>query len=485
MLFNSYIFIFMFLPLTLGGYFTINKLGSYKRGEAFLVCMSLWFYAYFNISYLPIILISIVANYYIGKVLNRDKEDRNRKTIMIAGVLGNLSVLFYYKYMGFFTENVNIILGTDYNVSNILLPLGISFFTFQQVSYIVDSYTGEVPQYEFMQYALFVTFFPQLIAGPIVLHNETIPQFANKEKKKFNWDNVAAGIMALSRGMGKKVLIADSFGNLVNYGFQNIESLGSINAILVILSYTVQIYFDFSGYCDVATGIAKMFNIDIPMNFNSPYKAYSITEFWKKWHITLTRFLRTYIYFNLGGNKKGQLRTYINLFIVFMVSGIWHGANYTFIIWGILHGIAMVVEKLLAHRLEKLHMGFRWIYTFLFINFTWVFFRASSITEAIGLFKQVLKFDMKQISSGFASSMNFIEITSVFRLLGSVGQYIAKHHVIFILCIVLISVLNCKNTNEKLEEFRPTIASAFVSIILMVWCVISFAGVSTFLYFNF
>lgn len=485
MLFNSYIFVFCFLPLSVIGYFLLNNAGKYRVGEAFLVIMSLWFYAYFNISYLPIILLSIVGNYYIGRLLHFYKNKKIAKYIMCGGVAINLAVLFYYKYMGFFIENINLIFGADFNVVNILLPLGISFFTFQQVSYVVDSYTGEVPQYEFLQYALFVTFFPQLIAGPIVLHNETVPQFADKSKKVFNWDNFAIGLMAITRGFGKKVLIADSFGNLVNYGYSNIGNLGTANAILVILSYTIQIYFDFSGYCDVATGIAKMFNIDLPMNFDSPYKAYSVTEFWKRWHITLTRFLRTYIYFNLGGNRKGTFRTYLNLFTVFIISGIWHGANYTFIIWGILHGLAMVTEKLLGSKLEKLHTGFRWMYTFIFVNITWIFFRANSVSDALEMIKQVLRFDMKGISTAMVKSMNLIEFTEILGLFGSVGEYLVKYHPIYIISVVMICTLNGKNTNEKINNFEPTVSSAIISMVLLIWSIVSFAGISTFLYFNF
>lgn len=233
--------------------------------------------------------------------------------------------------MDFFIENINSIFNASFELKNLLLPLGISFFTFQQLSFVIDNYKENIKEYSFRQYALFVVFFPQLIAGPIVLNNETIPQFEDKDKKKLSYENFAKGLMAFAFGLAKKVLIADSLENIVNYGFYNISGLGATNAIFVMLSYTMQIYFDFSGYCDMATGIAKMFNIDLPINFNSTYKSLSVTEFWKRWHITLSKFLRTYIYFPLGGNRKGTIRTYINLFIVFLVSGLWHGANYTFI----------------------------------------------------------------------------------------------------------------------------------------------------------
>lgn len=309
MLFNSYIFVLLFLPLAVIGYYTINRFKKYALAEVYLIGMSLWFYGYFNTSYLTIIVVSILVNFTLATLMH--KKERLKKLLVIIGVVGNIGVLFYYKYMGFFVQNINMIFKQDFEITNILLPLGISFFTFQQLSYIIDSYTGKSPMYNLREYALFVTFFPQLIAGPIVLHNETIPQFRNESKKKFNADNFAQGSMAFSLGMGKKVLIADYLGVIANVGYANVDKLTSTDAVIVMLAYTFQIYFDFSGYCDIATGIGKMFNIDMPMNFNSPYKALTITDFWKRWHITLTRFLRTYVYFPLGGNRKGDRKSVV------------------------------------------------------------------------------------------------------------------------------------------------------------------------------
>ena len=349
MLFNSYIFIFLFLPLSLIGYYTFNNFKRYRLGEIFLIGMSLWFYGYFNISYLFIIIGSILLNYFITTLMH--KFERFKKILVIIGIVGNIGVLFYYKYMGFFLSNINSLFNLDFEIIKILLPLGISFFTFQQLSYIIDSYTGKSLRYSIIEYSLFVTFFPQLVAGPIVLHNETIPQFKDKTKKVFNSENFAYGLMAFSLGMGKKVLIADYLGLIVGAGYSNVWSLTSIDAFIVMLAYTFQIYFDFSGYCDIAVGIGKMFNIDIPMNFNSPYKALTIIDFWKRWHITLTRFLRTYIYFPLGGNKKSTICTYINLSIVFLISGLWHGANYTFIVWGGFMGCLLLLIGYLKRNL--------------------------------------------------------------------------------------------------------------------------------------
>lgn len=485
MLFNSYIFIFLFLPFTLIGYFSLNHFSKYVLAEYFLVIMSLWFYAYFNVTYLPIMLISILMNYAIGTYMAKSENQKRKLFFMIIGCLLNIGVLFYYKYMGFAIENMNRFFGTSFPIIKLLLPLGISFFTFQQLSYLIDSYHKKMKAYTFREYALFVSFFPQLIAGPIVLHSETIPQFEDIKKRHFHWDNFSLGIMAFSYGMAKKVLLADAFGNIVNFGFSGIENLSSTNAIFVMLAYTIQIYFDFSGYCDMATGIAKMFNIDLPMNFNSPYKAVTVTDFWKRWHITLTRFLRTYIYFPLGGNRKGNVRTYSNLFIVFLVSGIWHGANYTFILWGILHGIVMVVERLNKKYIVKIPRIISWCMTFLFINIAWVFFRANSISEAMALFHQILAFNFTPITGDMIHVFGYDGFLFVCKQLGEAGVFLKTIAPYALVVIALYLLLCCKNTNERIHDFHPTTSNAILCAVLLFFSIISLSGVSTFLYFNF
>lgn len=334
MLFNSYVFILCFLPLTLLGYFALNKCSKFECAKVYLILMSFLFYGYFNPYYILIILSSILVNYFLGTSLTKSNNSGRSQFFLGVGIAFNVGILFYYKYLDFFIENINVIFQQDFNLLYIVLPLGISFFTFQQLSYIIDCYNKTVPNYNLLDYSLFVTFFPQLVAGPIVLHSEMVPQFADVLKKKINWDNMSKGLYALSFGLAKKVLLADTFGVFVNWGYENITSLNSFDTILIILGYTLQIYFDFSGYCDMATGIGYMFNIKLPMNFNSPYRAINILDFWRRWHITLTRFFTTYIYLPLGGSRNGKWVTYRNVMIVFLVSGIWHGANWTFVIWG-------------------------------------------------------------------------------------------------------------------------------------------------------
>ncbi len=336
MLFNSYIFVLLFLPLCLSGNYILGHHFNANINKIFLLTMSLWFYGYFNPAYLILIIVSILVNYsvYKGIMYCRGSFPALKCFLLIVGLLFNLGMLFYYKYFDFLLKNINFLFRENFPLQNLILPLGISFFSFQQISFVIDTYKGEVENYSFFDYAMFVTYFPQLIAGPIVLHKELIPQFREVGKRQISWENLSKGLYQFVGGLAKKVLVADTFGKVVNWGFSDITLLDSTNAVLVMLSYTFQIYFDFSGYCDMASGIGSMMNIELPINFNSPYKAVSIVDFWNRWHITLTRFFTKYVYIPLGGNQKGEGRMYINIFIVFFISGLWHGANWTFILWG-------------------------------------------------------------------------------------------------------------------------------------------------------
>ena len=491
MLYNSYVFILAFLPVTLMGYYMLNHLRYYRGATIWLCLASLFFYGFFNWSYLPIILLSIVINYTFSRQIRPQKtagggyflSDIYRKCLLIFGLFCNFGALFYFKYFDFLISNVNALFGTDFTLLHLLLPLGISFFTFQQVSYLLDCYRGEVPEYSFPDYALFVTFFPQLIAGPIVLHSEMVPQFVDLNNRKFQADNFAKGLMAFSFGLAKKVLLADTFAKAVDVGFSNIEYLGTVNALIVMFCYTFQIYFDFSGYCDMATGIGKFFNIDIPMNFNSPYRASTITEFWSRWHMTLTRFFTTYFYIPLGGNRKGKLRTYINVMIVFLVSGIWHGANWTFILWGVMHGAASVVTRIFKKQIENWHPAFSWLCTFSFINVAWIFFRAESISQAIDFLRQIYNLNVTPILDGIRDAFVLSEFRWLLGILGK-SKYLYLLWVLFML-FGLFASLQMKNTNERLELFNKTMFSAVMSGLLAVWAILSLSGVSVFLYWNF
>lgn len=481
MLFNSYIFIFLFLPLCLALYFGCNKKKWYNLGLIVLIGMSFWFYAYNQIGYLLLLICSIGCNWFISRILVKRKT-KYLKQFLVSGIVINILVIFYFKYLNFVIFNINRFRETPFHIKEIMLPLGISFFTFQQVSYLVDSYRGETKQYNFLEYVAFVSFFPQLVAGPIVLHKEIIPQFRMLEKKFFNWDSFAGGLYVFAVGLFKKVIMADTFGTAVNWGFEHLGILSSMDLIIVMLSYTFQIYFDFSGYSDMAIGIAKMFNIDIPHNFNSPYKATSIIEFWERWHMTLTRFLRQYIYYPLGGNRKGKARTYINILIVFVVSGIWHGASWTFIVWGLLHGIANVLNRIFKGTWERLHVAFQWLCTFVFINMTWMIFRADSVGEAYDILKRIIRLDTFEINLELYWSFSLTEFNYL-KGIGPIVNSVAGFWMWFFLGMGLFICLNMTDVAKK--EFKPTVKRMIGTVIALFWSVISLGGISTFLYFNF
>lgn len=484
MLFNSYIFVLFFLPVCLLGYFGLNHFRFFKASQLFLLLMSLWFYAYFNTNYLAIILVSIAVNYSFNLLFQKLRQDLWRKITLAGALVFNVGILFYFKYFDFFMVNFSAVIGADYTLKNILLPLGISFFTFQQLSYVIDCYHGKVPEYDFLQYASFVVYFPQLIAGPIVTHDELVPQFNDESKKYFNWDNMAQGLYIFALGLGKKVLLADTFGNAANWAFSNVDLLDSTNATLGMLAYTIQIYFDFSGYCDMAIGIGKMMNIDLPLNFDSPYKAVTIGDFWSRWHKTLTRFFTKYIYIPLGGSRRGMLRTCMNTMVVFLVSGIWHGANWTFILWGCLHGIAMVLYKVFKKYVDKWPKVLNGLITFAFVNIAWVLFRADSLGQAFDFLSRVFALDFGAVDAGILGAFESVEIVYVLSQVFStemVSKILFLGYFVVAFAIILLS----RNAYEKMCSFKPGFVSMAVSSILMVWCIFSFAGISTFLYFNF
>lgn len=484
MLFNSYIFIFIFLPLTLLGYFSLNKINS-KTSKFFLLAMSLWFYGYFNISYLLIIISSILVNYLLTYFIIRTERKKFKKVLFYLDIFFNLGLIFYYKYYNFFLKNISVLSGYSFELKNILLPLGISFFTFQQISFCIDVYHGEVSGYSFLDYAVYVSYFPQLIAGPIVTHDELIPQFNDEKKRAINYDNIAKGLFLFILGLSKKVLLADVFGKAANYGYSNIYSLSSVDALITILSYTFEIYFDFSGYSDMALGIAKMMNIDLPVNFNSPYAAINISDFWKRWHITLTRFFTKYVYFPLGGNRKGAIRTYLNILIVFFLSGLWHGSNWNFIFWGLLHGFALVIYRKFRKSFDDLNPVLGWIILFGFVNFSWIFFRADTIKNGLQLIHRVLLFNFNSVDINLIKPFQISEIFVFFSRIPFFGTRYANDFVYAFFVIALFIVLQKNNSYMLMGKGQYSVLKLVVCLMLTMLCVTSFSSLSIFLYFNF
>lgn len=487
MLFNSYVFILLFLPLFVIGYFFLRSIRNTKPSLSFVLVMSLIFYGYNSIRYVPIILCSIVFNYILSRVLNGHSESHKSRSVLFMGIGFNLLLIYYFKYHNFFCETFNSIFGTSIHLHKLLLPLGISFFTFQQISYLVDSYRGETSDYTFLEYAAFVSFFPQLVAGPIVLHDELITQFRDNSKWKVNWDSVADGAWRFSMGLFKKVLIADTFSKAVAWGYDpgNMELLTSGDVFVIMLSYTFQIYFDFSGYSDMATGLAEMINIQLPINFDSPYQAFTIRDFWKRWHMTLTRFLTRYLYIPLGGDRKGKVRTYINMLVVFIASGIWHGANWTFILWGALHGCGCVLERLCKSITERAHAAIKWIITFMTVNVLWLLFRSESIAQWVALLRRLVRMENLNASDRLIEQFILPETEIILRLFQFtwIQEKIRGFVMLTIMGGAMLLCL-CVNNNYRMKICKKPI-TAVVALLAMAWSLICLSNESVFLYFNF
>lgn len=470
MLFNSFVSIFVFLPITFLLYFGLNRLKQYTTAKAVLVVASLYFYAYFNWSYLPIILSSIAVNYFVAWRMKVDEQRWLRKLWLVVGVAFNIGMIGYFKYFDFFIENINALFKTDYTLRNILLPLGISFFTFQQVAFVVDSYRRKTELPNFLDYCNFVTFFPQLIAGPIVLPEEMLPQFEDKTKRRVNYENLFNGLFIFALGLGKKVLIADSIAVFANTGFGLMTTYTMAEAWLTSLAYSFQLYFDFSGYCDMAIGIGLMFNIKLPLNFNAPYRACDFQDFWRRWHMTLNRFLTQYLYIPLGGSRRGEVRTLVNIFIVFLVSGIWHGAGWTFIVWGILHGLTMIVNRLWKKYGVTLPNWIAILLTFFFVNIFWVFFRADSLSDAMLIVKSM--FDNTNLSLTMDYTSNLPSILP------------NKVNMMILFASFILGVFG-KTAYQWMETKGHYRWKSMVTVVAFVVGCLFISRVVTFLYFNF
>lgn len=479
MLFCSYYFLFLFLPVVLIGYYSLLFFKLSDCAKIWLVIASLYFYSFFKISYLPIMIFSICINYLISRILLTGRTNFLRRFSLISGLTINLGVLFYFKYAGFVSWNLNELFQTNFPLIDVILPLGISFYTFQQLSYLIDSYGKRTCHYSFLDYSLFVTFFPQLIAGPIVLAEEMLPQFAKSSRQKLNFRNINIGLLFFSIGLAKKTFIADTLAAVANTGFDTNTTLTFSEAWLTTLSFTLQLYFDFSGYCDMAMGLAKFFNIDLPINFNSPYKASNFQDFWRRWHITLGRFMMNYLYIPLGGNRLGNKRTLFNLFIVFVISGIWHGAGWLFLIWGMLHGGGILVHRWWKNRPAAL-AGWKIPHliavgmTFFLVNILWVFFRSTSLVRAISILKSMFSFQTP------------VNLSLEFRW--AVQNYSEIHFYLLLLLfsLSLASVFLLPNSNEIVSKTlrHPALQTA-ITVICCVAGILCIGRGVPFLYFNF
>lgn len=470
MLFNSYGYLFVFLPVALLGYFAARRHSTLAL--SWLVFVSLTFYAWWNPWHLPLIIASIAANFLIGERIRATRL--HKRQWLIAGIAANLTLLGVFKYARFAVESVNAATAGTLALPSLALPLGISFFTFTQIAYLVDTARDEVNDSNPLHYALFVTFFPHLLAGPIIHHREMMPQFAAADGRRFDATNLARGLFLLALGLGKKVLIADPLGNTANAGYENIGALDLAGAWSTTLSYTFQIYFDFSGYTDMALGAAQMFNIRLPVNFNSPYRATDIQDFWRRWHITLSRFLRDYLYIPLGGNRAGNMRVGANLLATFLLGGLWHGAGWTFVAWGGLHGLALLVHRIWRQAGLRLPQAIAISLTFLFVHITWIFFRAHNLADAMTLARKLVP--------TWSDLANMLPHASANVVIGLPYAAPAPAVLLFVAaCLVLLPV----NSDKLTERFAGRSWEAGLAAFLIAAGVLTLSQVTQFLYFNF
>ena len=466
MLFNSYEFLFLFFPLVLVGTYICRKAGAVYRNIFWLIA-SLVFYAWLSPVYLPVLIGSMAVNYGLFWQMERTAR---KKQVLLIGLLIHLGALACFKYVG----------------DGSFVPLGISFFTFTQIAFLVECYRENIKGVSALNYGLYVSFFPKMMQGPIALPGDFLPQL-ERVGQKVDWERIYRNLYLFVLGLFKKVLIADTFGKAVDFGYGNLAALNSGDALIVMLSYTLQLYFDFSGYCDMAMGIAGMLGIELPLNFDSPYKASNIVDFWKRWHRTLTGFFTRYLYIPLGGNRKGKARTYLNCLVVFFLSGIWHGAGWQFIIWGMMHGVLYVLTKAF---LDNKGVGKRSVIgvclTFLYVNVAWVFFRAPSVREALSLLKTIVSASFGRINWELAGCFNLDEFWYVIKVLHlDRWQYAYYILMVIILIAVLLLVFFGKNAVEFTKTVKPGVIHTIIMAVLFLWSVISFSGVSSFLYVNF
>lgn len=474
MLFNSFEFILFFLPVVFCGYFVLNKRKLTTLSRWWLLGASLFFYGWWNVYYIPLIISSVLFNFAITQAMIKRRDVQSGWMAPVRflqlGLIFNIGFLAYFKYMDFFLETVNAGFGTDLNLLNLALPLAISFYTLQQIAFIIDSYEGLVEEKNFLDYALFVTFFPQLIAGPIVHHSEVMPQFANIKNKLLTLSNVNKGLFIFSIGLFKKVVLADTFATWATPGFDIATSLTFFEAWATSLSYTFQIYFDFSGYTDMAIGAALIFNIKLPQNFNSPYVATNIVDYWKRWHITLTNFITTYVYTPLL--RLFDQITFAKMMIAilgsFLISGLWHGASWTFVLWGLMHGLGIVVFHCWKKFVEiKFHRFVSWLITFNFINVTFIVFRANSVEDISKVLKGMIGLNGVQIDATWLEGINGSNWTVLWLVAG------------MLVCLL------AKNSAEQLKQFSTGYKTAGITIGALGLGILSLNKISEFLYFNF
>ncbi len=479
MLFNSYVFLCCFLPVAFFVYVLLRKYRFARASLIWLLCCSLFFYGWWEPTNLLLLCASITSNFWLGRQLTAVQVQQPlRRCYLLAGLLFNLGLLCYFKYSSVLLDTIAPELNTSLILQDAALPLAISFFTFQQISYLVDCYRAASPRYSLLDYSTFVAFFPQLIAGPIVKHNELIPQLYLAISQAQTRRNLAGGLFLFSLGLFKKTVVADSFAVWANHGFDVATTLNALEAWTTSTAYTMQLYFDFSAYSDMAIGLGLMFNIRLPVNFDSPLKAANIQDFWRRWHITLSRFLRDYLYIPMGGNRSGNI--YFSLLVTFMLGGWWHGASWNFLFWGLLHGLALCIYRLWRKIGFKLWPWFAWLITFSFVNFAFVFFRARSWDDAIKVIS-----GMADIGASMFPEVVFKDWQWMSVIERGLGVSISNATWISLWLLAGFAIILLTRNAVRIEAAGLTARSAVAAGVLFCIALISLGQSSEFLYFEF
>lgn len=508
MLFNSFFFILIFMPLMLAGWYTLNHFHMYLPAEFFLILMSIWFYGSFGIKFLFILLFQTIIGYFISLMIS---HFGNRRIFLFVSVVFELGILFIFKYYSFFVENLNSLSGISIHASSIIMPVGISFYTFQQLSFLIDRCRGEAPSYSFIDYFAYALFFPKITEGPIAYHSEIISQLQDKSLRHFDSNNFTRGLSLFIMGLGKKVLLADTLSLPVNYGFEQTYYLDTITTIFVLLAYTFELYFDFSGYCDMACGISRMLGIRMPANFNSPYKSASPKELWQRWHCTLTRFFIKYVYIPLGGSRKGRFRLIINIMIVFILSGLWHGAGWTYICWGIMQGLLVIwsnigvvqvrssadsttlsnakpSKTLLQKPLFTVSHTTGVLFTFIMFMLSLIFFRSQDLSHAFGMFRRLTYFTWPGFLYRTAGKLSISETYILREALSLIAPSLTDIVNVMIFAIILIIsafIITRPNAFEISDKMKFSGKTCLFLTVIFTWSLLSLSQVSTFIYFKY
>ena len=479
MIFSTYKFVLMFLPIVWGGYFLLNRFKFYTISKVWLVLASFYFYAQGSMEFLPTFIASVGFNYLFGvglvKLEGHARQRLLKNIIFALGLIWNIGILGYYKYTDFFIENINSVAGTNIGLMHIILPIGISFYTFQLIAFLVDAYRGETRDYSFLNYLLFITFFPQLIVGPIIHHGEVVPQFEDIENQKFKPENVSLAAFIFVIGCAKKLLIADPLTTFAEPFFINInESAPVWEAWINSITYTISYYFDLSAYADMAIGLGLFFNIKITQNFNSPYRALDFAEYWRRWHMTLSRFLNQYIFRNVFRKEKGAKSYYFAVMVTFFVSGFWHGAGWNFIVWGLFNGIFVCIASFSSRAGFKMWKPLAWFITFMGVIGTRILFVSNNFTDAAKAYKSM--FNLAQYAD-----------VSKRAILSEIGTYLwSNAYVMIVLVIGMGITFLAPNTREITENFDGNKKKyAIITGFLFAVCLVQMSKVAKFLYFQF